>query len=136
MKRVLSWIMILFILSPSVFADPPGKNKGHVKEPDPAGKVKSVTKAAANEAVDAVADELLGEVTATASSPAGMPPGLAKKNKMPPGLAKKDKIPPGWSKGEKKSWNQDGQTTEKKPSLIRRMVRKVFHGSPKAEEAD
>jgi len=72
------------------------------------------------EAVDAVADELLGKPAPAGSK--GMPPGLAKQGKTPPGLAKQGKTPPGWDKGRKQGW----QDTPKQESLIRRVVRGIF----------
>ena len=88
------------------------------------------------EAVDAITDQLLGENGKTTTKVvkvkgSGMPPGLAKKGKMPPGLAKQGKVPPGWQKGGTTVIEVE---TEKKQSLVRRFINKLF-GEKKADEA-
>jgi len=108
MRRVLSLMTILFFVTFPAVAKPP------------AGP--SATDRVLDEVEDAVLDELVGEETKVKAKGAGMPPGLAKRDKMPPGLAKKDKTPPGW---EKASFGE-GQQTEKKEGLIRRWVGKIF----------
>jgi hypothetical protein len=97
----------------------------------PEEHAKRAAERVANEAVDAVVDELAGPQS-SAGVPGSMPPGLAKKGKMPPGLAKQGKVPPGWEKGKKTGWGGE----PKQESFIRRMIKGIFRrGEPAAPAA-
>lgn len=114
-------LLVTVSVAPSA-ADPKGKGPRGPMSPEE--KVKQVGKEVVNEAVDAIADELLddkGRVTRT--GPGSLPPGLAKKGKMPPGLATQGTTPPGWSHGKKTGWEKDQPP---KASLVRRVIRKIF----------
>jgi hypothetical protein len=100
-----------------------GKGRGPQKPESTTEHIEKTGKRVVNEAVDAVADELLddkGRVTTTGSKP----PGLAKKDKIPPGLEKQGKVPAGWSQGKKTGWDKTGEP--KKESLVRRIIRGIF----------
>jgi len=122
-------LLVTVSLAPSAVADPKGKRpRGPMSTEE---KVKQVGKEVVNEAVDAVADELLddkGRVTRTGAG--SMPPGLSKKGRMPPGLEKQGKTPEGWSHGKKTGWDKDQPPRE---SLVRRMIRGIFRRGPKTE---
>ena len=90
-----------------------GKGKGSQKQ-------KGAVERIADEAVDAVVDEIVGD-----EAPSGLPPGLAKQGKVPPGLAKQGKTPPGWEQGKKTGWGE-GAAGSKKESLLRRLIRGIF----------
>lgn len=111
--RLFVVILALWIAAP-LFAQPPGHGRPRTDTTEE--RIKRRSHDVANEAVDAVADELTGT-----PSTSGRPPGLAKKGKLPPGLAKQNKVPPGWSKGRKEGWG-DGQ----KESPIRKLIRAIF----------
>lgn len=100
----------------------PGRGRGHGQPQSTSEHIERAGKRVANEAVDAVADELTGTPGSPSSS--GMPPGLAKQGRMPPGLAKQNKTPPGWEHGKKQGW---GSSAPKQESLIRRAIRGIFH---------
>ena len=126
MKRLANVGAALMTLSlaTAVWAKPPQGHGGG--RPDTAGEhTKRAGDKVANEAVDAVTDELVG--TSSSSGSTGMPPGLAKQGKVPPGLAKQGKTPPGWEKGRKEGW-KSGEP-EKKEGWIRRTIRGIFHGN-------
>ena len=101
----------------------PGKGRGHSQPQSTSEHVERAGKRVANEAVDAVANEVAG--TSGSPSSSGMPPGLAKQDKVPPGLAKQNKTPPGWKHGKKQGWENGG--APKQESLIRRVIHGIFH---------
>ena len=113
LKKSFVVVLALWVAAP-LFAQPPGHGRARTETTEE--HIKRRSHDVANEAADAVADELTGK---PASS--GMPPGLAKKGELPPGLAKKHKVPPGWSKGRKEGWG-DGQ----KESPLRKLIRGIF----------
>ena len=115
LKRSFVVVLALGVAAP-LFAQPPGRGRPRVETTEE--HIKRRSHEVANEAVDAVAEEVTGQ-----STPSGMPPGLAKKGALPPGLAKKNKVPPGWSKGRKEGWG-DGQKASPLRTLIRRIFRK------------
>lgn len=133
MKRWFCFILILLLMAPQVYADPPfEKGKGRaIKGPAQAqvltGRAERVKGRALDEVEDAIIDELLGTEKTTVGT--GMPPGLAKKGKMPPGLAKQGKTPPGWDKAK----FGEGSTVEKKEGLIRGWIGKIFRRGKKSE---
>jgi hypothetical protein len=99
------------------------QGRGHGLEKKEQSLERTTSRAAervAEEAVDAVTDELAGEDGGTA----GMPPGLAKKNKMPPGLEQQDKTPEGWAHGQKTGWDKTPGT--QRESFVRRLIRGIF----------
>ena len=110
MRWAVAGLAVAMSVVVPVFAEP--KGRGRVASQSPEEHTKKAAGRVANEAVDAVADELAGTQSRTST---GMPPGLAKKGKMPPGLAKQGKTPPGWEKGKKAGW--DGKPQQE--SLIR-----------------
>jgi hypothetical protein len=114
MRHVMVGLLIVGLASPA-FAKHEGH--GHV-HPSKAEQV-------ANEAMDAVADELLDEQGRVRAG--GGPPGLAKQGKLPPGLEKQGKTPPGWSRGKKTGW--DGKATTERQSPLRRLIRGIFRKS-------
>ena len=122
---VLGWV-------PVARAEPKGKGYGYGKAPQSTeGHAKRAAERVANEAIDAVADELAGPQGGAAGS-GGMPPGLSKKGKMPPGLEKQDKVPPGWDKGKKTGWGN----APKKESFVRRLIKGIFRrGQPETTPA-
>ena len=137
MKQILVLFVALTFLAAPAFAKPKDVLPSPLKTGPATDKSfgKAVDKIQA-EAVDAIADQLLGEDGKTTTKVvkvkgSGMPPGLAKKGKMPPGLAKQGKIPPGWQKGGTTVIEVE---TEKKQSLVRRFINKLF-GEKKADEA-
>ena len=114
-------VLGLGVASP-VFAQGQGKAYGRDGQArEDRGPVERI----ADEAVDAVVDELVGEETTPSG---GMPPGLSKKGKMPPGLAKQGKTPPGWEKGKKAGWEKSEASAEKKKSWVRRLIGGLFGG--------
>ncbi|MDP3702800.1 MAG: hypothetical protein Q8R78_00205 [Candidatus Omnitrophota bacterium] len=122
MRRLVWSLLLVGCLVPSgSAAHKPGK---HDEGQGVEQKVERAAKQVAEEAVDAVADELLDDKgRVTRSGPGSLPPGLAKKGKMPPGLEKQGKTPPGWSQGKKTGWDKDQPPRE---SLVRRVIRKIF----------
>lgn len=122
MRRLVFGIVLAGCLAPSAFAahKPDKRDQGQ----GVGQKVERAAKHVAEEAVDAVADELLDDKgRVTRSGPGSLPPGLAKKGKMPPGLEQQGKTPPGWSHGKKTGWDKDQPPRE---SLVRRIIRKIF----------
>ena len=124
----MGWRLVIGVCLGLGLASPalaePGKGKGHGQQSESTTEhVEKAGKRVVNEAVDAVADELLddkGRVTTTG----GMPPGLAKKGKMPPGLEKQGKVPEGWGHGKKTGWEKTGEP--QKESLVRRIIKGIF----------
>lgn len=117
--RTSACLVVLLCLTPPVSAQ--GKGKGHGQESDVEGHAQRAGERVANEAINAVVDELAGD-HGSAVFPGGGPPGLARQGKVPPGLAKQGKTPPGWAHGKKAGW--DGQPEHE--SFIRRLIRGIF----------
>jgi len=115
-----------FVSLGPVWAEPKGKGHGQAQSTE--AHAKKAAGRVANEAIDAVADEVVG--TPPGGTSKGMPPGLAKKGTMPPGLERQGKTPPGWEKGRKEGWNKEPANE----SLLRRMVRGIFGGKKPAEQ--
>ena len=113
----------LLLASPAMAEPGKGKGRGQPAADSTTEQVKRTGKRVVDEAVDAVADEVLddkGRVTTTGPKP----PGLAKKGKMPPGLEKQGKVPEGWSHGKKTGWDKTGEP--QKESLVRRVIKGIF----------
>ena len=119
-RRLSVFLVLVLVGATAVAAQPPGKDKGRGQGHD---DVRSAKERVKKEAVDAVADELVG----TDATSGGRPAGLSKKDKLPPGLEKQGKTPPGWSKGNKKGWDGKASGEPKREGWIRRTVRGIFH---------
>jgi hypothetical protein len=84
--------LICGLASPA-FAEPKGRGRDVVREQGVDEHAEQAGTRVADEAIDAVADELAGE---EGGGSTGMPPGLSKKGKLPPGLEQQGQTPPGW----------------------------------------
>jgi len=127
MKCMVAGVLLLMGLglgATDVCATGKGKDKGYGRQQSGVGtQIERVAEQAAEEAIDAVADELFdeeGRITTTGARP----PGLSKKGTLPPGLEKQGKVPEGWSKGKKSGWEETEGT--KREGLIRRVIRGIF----------
>jgi hypothetical protein len=124
MKRVVGLVVVLSWCTCSfAFAEHQGRGRGKGTKKAPEDRAERI----ANEVVDAVVEEAVGEQTQS-----GLPPGLSKRGHLPPGLEKQGKTPPGWSKGTKEGWG-DG----KKDSPLRKLIRGVLgrgKGTPPPEK--
>ena len=131
MRHLMGLCVLSLCFAAPAAAEHPGKGKGHGNEEASSQTPEKQAKRAASEAMDVVADELLGEQPQAS----GMPPGLSKKGAMPPGLEKQDKTPPGRSKGKKKGWDH-AASAHKEVSAFRRLIRGVFRRSttPKSDQ--